>query len=80
MKIKKECRVNQCYLVEPAFIAGVGSQIELSANKVKNLGTLEMYLQPNGQLWCKAKGKWFTIPESNVRNYVLDPGIEIELG
>lgn len=79
MKIKKECKVNHAYLVEPAFIAGVGSQVELTAAK-GNAKDLEMYLQPNGQLYCRSKGKWFTVPESNVRNYILDKSVEIELG
>lgn len=56
---------------------------ETSINKTKVPG-VEMYLQPNGMLWCSVFSKkheqlmWFVIPHGNVLDYAVDKSVVIE--
>lgn len=76
-QIDKTVEVTHAQLVATPMVPGglVGADLSLNTQKVPGI---KMYLQRDGMLWCMAKGKWFIVPSSNVKNYALSNALEVE--
>lgn len=82
IKVSKAVPLAAVYFKEGAFIKDLGSvtKIDEAAMKTNSkMATIEAYLQPNGQVWCKSKTGWMVVPDSNVKNVVISGKLEVEL-
>lgn len=75
--VTRAVKISHAQLRDAPMVPGglMGAEKSINATKVKGV---EMFLQPNGMLWCTVKGQWFVIPESNVLDYVVDKSVEVE--